>query len=75
MDPNGDTASCTFNQDPSLGACGGLEGFQATDVDFTALLPLDGFDGVAGNWDREMSESFLGASLVPGMSLVPAYAD
>jgi len=36
MGPNGDTPSCTFNHDPSVGTLGGFDGFQATEVVFTS---------------------------------------
>jgi hypothetical protein len=53
-----------------------LDGFHATDVDFSLLKSEGpGPEGVAGKSESETSESFFGASLVPGMSLVPLYAD
>jgi hypothetical protein len=56
MGPNGDTLSCTFNHDPRVGAFGGFDGFQATEVVLTSgsrgLLPGVNF-GYSENDPRE----------------------
>jgi hypothetical protein len=69
MGPNGDTPSCTFNQDPRVGALGGFDGFQGTEVVLTSEFRGLSTGVVFGNSEKEAREP------LPVSFRFPLYAD